>query len=256
MKTSKFKSALLLALMAATGAMAQASDNEKPTIVFVHGIWADGSCWTNQIAALQAKGYHVISVQNPITALADDVATTQRAIDLIKGNVILVGHSWGGMVITQAGNDPKVVGLVYLAAYGPDSGESLSAVSANAPQTELTKYLLPTGGYVFISEEGVKNVFADELSPKQQALVYATQTPASHTIFDDKSGEPAWKNKPTWYVVAKNDKTIHPDLERFMAKRMNAKTTELASCHVMMLSHPVEVLKVIEEAASSKSVKR
>ena len=149
-------------------------------------------------------------------------------------------------------DDPKVVGLVYLAAYGPDSGESLSAVSANAPQTELTKYLVPSGGYVFISEEGVKTVFANELSPKQQALVCATQIPASHTVFDDKSGEPAWKHKPTWYVVAKNDKTIHPDLERFMAKRMNAKTMELASCHVVMLSHPAQVLKVIEEAASSK----
>jgi pimeloyl-ACP methyl ester carboxylesterase len=106
----------------------------SPNIVLVHGAWADGSCWTNQIAALQAKGYHVISVQNPINSLAEDVATTQRAIDLVKGKVILVGHSWGGMVITQAGNDPKVVGLVYLAAYGPDSGESLSAVSANAPK--------------------------------------------------------------------------------------------------------------------------
>jgi pimeloyl-ACP methyl ester carboxylesterase len=250
MKMSKFKSTLLSVLLVAAGANAQTA--EKPTIVFVHGIWADGSCWSNQIGALQGKGYHVVSVQNPITSLADDVATTQRALDLVKGKVILVGHSWGGMVITQAGNDPKVVGLVYLAAYGPDLGESLSAVSANAPQTELTKYLVPSGGSVFISEEGVKNVFANELSPKQQALVYATQTPASHTVFDDKSGEPAWKNKPTWYVVAKNDKTIHPDLERFMAKRMNAKTTELPSCHVMMLSHPAEVLKVIEQAANQR----
>ena len=256
MKTSKFKAILLLTLMVATGAKAQTTDNEKPTIIFVHGIWADGCCWTNQIEALQAKGYHVMSVQNPVTSLAEDVATTQRAIDLVKGKVILVGHSWGGMVITQAGNDPKVVGLVYLAAYGPDSGESLSAVSANAPQTELTKYLVPSGGYVFISEDGVKNVFANELSPKEQALVYATQTPGSHTVFDDKSGEPAWKHKPSSYVVAKNDKTIHPDLERFMAKRMNAKTTELASCHVMMLSHPAEVLEIIEEAASSKNLKR
>src|SRR4030095_4753430 len=140
------------------------------------------------------------------------------------------------MVITQAGNDPKVVGLVYLAAYGTDSGESLSAVSANARHTALTQYLVPAGVYVFISEEGVKTVVANELSPKQQALVYATQPPALHPVFDDKSGEPAWKHKTTWYVVAKNDKTIHPDLERFMAKRMNAKTTELASCHVMMLS--------------------
>jgi pimeloyl-ACP methyl ester carboxylesterase len=250
MKTSKLRFILLLILMVAAGASAQTT--EKPTIVFVHGIWADGSCWTSQISALQAKGYPVVSVQNPITSLSDDVATTQRAIDLIKGKVILVGHSWGGMVITQAGNDPKVVGLVYLAAYGPDSGESLSAVSANAPQTELSKYLVPSGGYVFLSEEGVKTAFAAELSPKQQALVYATQTPASHTVFDDKGGDPAWKNKPTWYVVAKNDKAIHPDLERFMAKRMNAKTTELASCHVVMLSHPAEVLKVIEEAATRR----
>src|SRR6516164_2763970 len=252
MKTSKFKSILLLTLVIAAVAKAQMTDNEKPTIVFVHGIWADGSCWTNQITALQAKGYHVVSVQNPITSLADDVATTQRALDLVKGKVILVGHSWGGMVITQAGNDPKVVGLVYLAAYGPDAGESLSAVSANAPQTELTKYLVPSGGYVFLSEDGVRTAFANDLNPKQQALVYATQTPASHTVFDDKSGEPAWKNKPTWFVVAQNDKAIHPDLERFMAKRMKAKTTELPSSHAVMLSHPQEVLKVIEEAANYK----
>jgi len=252
MKTLTLKLLLILTLMVATGTQAQTPKAEKPTIIFVHGIWADGSCWTNEIAALQAKGYHVVAVQNPINSLAEDVATVQRAIDLVKGKIILVGHSWGGMVITQAGNDPKVLGLVYLAAYGPDSGESATTVSANAPQTELSKYLVPSGGYVFISEEGVKTVFANDLKPKQQALIYATQTPASHTVFDDKSGEPAWKNKPTWFVVAKNDKTIHPDLERFMAKRMKAKTTELPSSHVMMLSHPQEVLKVIEEAANSK----
>ena len=245
-----------LAMATALSVQAQTANSEKPTIVFVHGIWADGSCWTNEIAALQAKGYKVVSVQNPITSLADDVATAQRAIDLVKGKIILVGHSWGGMVITQAGNDPKVVALVYLAAYGPDSGESLTAMSANAPQTELTKYLVPSRGYVFISEEGVKTVFANDLNPKEQALVYATQTPASHTVFDDKSGDPAWKNRPTWFVVAKNDKTIHPDLERFMAKRMNAKTTELPSSHVMMLSHPQEVLKVIEEAANDSRVQK
>ena len=130
MKTS----ILLLTLMLATGAKAQTIDNAKPTIIFVRGIWADGSCWTNQIAALQVKGYHVISVQNPINSLAEDVATTQRTIDLVKGKVILVGHSWGGMVITQAGNDPKVVGLVYLAAYGPDSGESYQPYLQTPPK--------------------------------------------------------------------------------------------------------------------------
>lgn len=250
MKT--FKSILLLILLVATGAKAQTTTNEKPTIIFVHGIWADGSSWNAQIDALQAKGYPVISVQNPITSLKDDVAATKRAISQAKGKVILVGHSWGGMVITEAGNDPKVLGLVYIAAYGPDAGESLQAVSANAPQTELTKYLAPNDGYVYITQEGVKTVFADDLSPKQQAMVYATQTPAFHTVFEDKVGEPAWKTKPSWYIVAKNDKTVHPDLERFMAKRMKAKTTELESSHVTMLSHPAAVIKIIEEAANFK----
>jgi len=238
--------------MFAIEASGQSGNGEKPTIIFVHGIWADGSCFTPQIELLQAKGYQVMSVQNGVTSLADDVAETQKAIGLAKGKVILVGHSWGGMVITQAGNDPKVVGLVYLAAYGPEKGESVLSVSANAPQTELSRYLVPSGGSVFMSEEGVKKVFVDDLSPKQQALAYATQVPAAHTVFDDKGGEPAWKTRPSWFIVAKNDKTIHPDLERFMAKRMNARTLEIPSSHVMMLSHPGEVLKVIEEAANYK----
>lgn len=252
MKTLKFYSLLVLTLLVTSGVRAQNADNAKPTIIFVHGIWADGSCFSDQIAALQAKGYPVIAVQNPINSLAEDVAATQRAIDLVKGKVILVGHSWGGFVISQAGNDPKVAGLVYLAAYAPDMGESLLTVSANAPQTELTKYLVPSGAYVFLSKEGVKSVFAGDVSQKQQDLIYATQTPASHTVFEDKSGAPAWKQKPTWYMVAKNDKTVHPDLERFMAKRMKAKITEVASSHVIMLSHPKEVLAVIEEAANFK----
>lgn len=250
MKT--IKSILLLTLLIATGAKAQTTVNEKPTIIFVHGIWADGSSWNAQIDGLQAKGYPVISVQNPITSLKDDVATTKRAINQAKGKVILVGHSWGGMVITEAGNDPKVLGLVYIAAFAPDAGESFQAVSVNAPQTELTKYLAPSDGYVYITQEGVKAVFAGDLSPQQQAAVYATQIPAFHTLFEDKAGEPAWKTKPSWYIVAKNDKTVHPDLERFMAKRMKAKTTELESSHVAMLSHPKAVIRIIEEAANFK----
>jgi pimeloyl-ACP methyl ester carboxylesterase len=243
---------LLLTLLVAVGAKAQTPVKEQPTVIFVHGIWADGSSFNAQIEALQAKGYQVMSVQNPVTSLADDVAATQRAIDRVKGKVILVGHSWGGMVISQAGNDPKVAGLVYLAAYGPEAGESIVTVSANAPKTQLTNYLAPTGGFVYISQEGVNTVFADDLAPKQQASIFATQTPAFNTVFDDKSGEPAWKHKPSWYVVAKNDKTIHPDLLRFMAKRMKSKVVELSSSHVVMLSNPTEVLKVIEEAANFK----
>jgi len=252
MKTLKSISLLILALLVNAGAKAQATNTEKPTIVFVHGIWADGSSFNEQTAALQAKGYHVVAIQNPITSLAEDVATTQRALDLIKGKVILVGHSWGGFVISQVGNDPKVVGMVYLAAYAPEQDETVLTVSANAGPTELTKYFAESGGYVYITEEGVKKVFANDLTPKQQALIYATQTPAFHTVFNDKSGSPAWKSKPTWYVVAKGDKTINPELERFMAKRMKAKTIELQSSHVVMSSRPEDVLKLIEEAANYK----
>ena len=252
MKALKSITFILLTIMVNLGTQAQSTTAEKPTIVFVHGIWADGSSFNAQTAALQAKGYHVVSIQNPITSLAEDVATTQRALDLIKGKVILVGHSWGGFVISQVGNDPKVVGMVYLAAYAPELGETVLTVSANAGPTELTKYFAESGGYVYITEEGVKNVFANDLTSKQQGLIYATQTPAFHTVFNDKSGTPAWKIKPTWYIVSKGDKTINPDLERFMAKRMKAKTIEIESSHVVMNSRPQDVLKVIEEAANYK----
>ena len=201
---------------------------------------------------MQAKGYTVISVQNPLTSLADDVATTQRAIDMVKGKIILVGHSWGGYVITQAGNDPKVVGLVYVAAYAPDLGEAIPALSTNAPQTELGKYFVPAGDFLFLSADGIKTVFAADLSTKQQGLVYATQIPASKSLFADKSGAPAWKQKQCWYIVATEDKAIHPDLERFMSKRMKAIVVEVKSDHVVMMSHPADVLKVIEEAAAFK----
>lgn len=252
MKTLKFYTIILFTFMAIISAQAQKINADTPTIVFVHGVWADGTSFSNQITALQAKGYKVVSVQNPVTSLTDDVATTKRAIGLIDGKVILVGHSWGGFVISQFSNEPKVVGLVYLAGFAPEEGETIPSLNKNASETELSKYLVPSDGYVFISEQGVKTVFAGDLNSKQQALIYATQIPASHTIFADKSEKPAWKNKPTWYVVAKNDKTINPDLERFMAKRMKAKTIELEASHVVMNSKAKEVLKVIEEAATFK----
>ncbi|MEN2398681.1 alpha/beta hydrolase [Flavobacterium sp. MC2016-06] len=252
MKTIQLYTILLLIILVGAGAQAQKNNIEKPTIVFVHGVWADGTSFSNQITALQGKGYKVVSVQNPVTSLAEDVAATKRAIELITGKVILVGHSWGGFVISQFSNEPKVAGLVYLAGFAPEEGETIVSLNKNASETELSKYLVPSNGYVFLSEQGVKTVFAGDLNTKQQELIYATQIPASHTIFADKSEEPAWKNKPSWYVVAKNDKTINPDLERFMAVRMKAKTVELESSHVVMNSKPNEVLKVIEEAVNFK----
>jgi len=249
MKTIKMLSVLLVILIGTLNLRAQSST--KPTIIFVHGIWADGSSWAAQIEALQAKGYPVISVQNPITSLADDVAATKRAIARAKGNVILVGHSWGGFVITQAGNDPKVVGLVYVAAFAPDLGESVPTLSANGPANSLGKYFEPQDGFIFLSRAGVGAVFAQDLSAKQQDVIYATQTPASQTVFGDKSGEPAWKTKASWYIVSKSDNAISPDLERFMAKRIKAKTTEIDASHVVMISHPAAVLAIIEEAANA-----
>lgn len=251
MKTLKSYFALILLLIVAFNANAQ-NKKSKPTIVFVHGVWADGNSFSSQITALQDKGYDVVSVQNPVTSLSNDVAATKRAIDLIKGNIILVGHSWGGFVISQFSNEAKVVGLVYLAAFAPEEGETIVSLNKNASETELSKYFVPESGFIYLSKEGIKTVFAADLNSKQQALIYATQTPASQSIFSDKSGFPAWKQKPSWYVVAKNDKAINPDLERFMANRMKAKTIELESSHVVMNSHSTEVLEVIEEAANFK----
>ena len=247
MKAIKILSILFVIVIGSLNVRAQVPDT-KPTIIFVHGIWADGTSFAAQIEALQAKGYPVISVQNPITSLADDVAATKRAIARAKGNVILVAHSWGGFVITQAGNDPKVVGLVYVAAFGPDLGETVPTVSAKGPATIFFNYVEPQEGFLYLSKAGVKTVFAQDLTPKQQDLIYATQIPASQTVLQDVSGEPAWKIKPSWYIVAKSDSAIGPVLERFMAKRMNAKTTEIEGSHVVMISHPNEVLNVIEEA--------
>ncbi|MBB5635054.1 pimeloyl-ACP methyl ester carboxylesterase [Pedobacter cryoconitis] len=251
MKTIKLLLSALLIVLASAGTYAQQSATSKPTIIFVHGIWADGSSWAAQITALQSKGYPVISVQNPITSLADDVSATKRAIQQAKGKVILVGHSWGGFVITQAGNDPKVAGLVYVAALVPDLGETLPSLSAKGPAVTLSNYFEPSGDFIYLSEAGVKSVFAQDLSPKQQGLIFATQTPASKTVFGDQSGEPAWKTKPSWYIVAKSDRAISPVLERFMAKRSNAKTTEIDASHVVMVSHADKVLAVIEEAAKT-----
>jgi pimeloyl-ACP methyl ester carboxylesterase len=250
MKTIKIM-AILFVILTGTLNLSAQSNNTKPTIVFVHGIWADGSSWTAQIEALQAKGYPVIAVQNPVTSLADDVAATKRAIARAKGKVILVGHSWGGFVITQAGNDPKVVGLVYVAAFAPDLGETIPTMAAFGPATKLADYFEPQDGVLYMSKAGVETVFAQDLNPKQQALVYATQIPATPSVFGDKGGEPAWKTKPNWYIVAKSDFALGTEQERFMAKRMRAKTTELEGSHVVMISHAKEVLAVIEAAANS-----
>jgi pimeloyl-ACP methyl ester carboxylesterase len=227
------------------------SKNAKPTIVFVHGLWADGSSWNKLINPLADKGYKVISVQNPTTSLEDDLAATKRAIDRADGDVILVGHSWGGFVITEAGVDPRVKALVYIAAFAPDKGETVASLSESAAPTPLSGFIQNANGYLTLSREGVAKAFAGDLNQEEQDLVYAVQQPAFQKVFGDVGSGAAWKTKPSWYVVASEDKTINPELEKRMAKRANAQTTVLKTGHVAMLSKPNEVLAVILDAAKS-----
>lgn len=244
---------LVCVLFAGSNAFAQTRDsmNTKPTIVFVHGLWADGSSWNKLLNPLVDKGYKVISVQNPTTSLEDDVAETKRAIDRADGDVILVGHSWGGFVISEAGTDPRVKALVYIAAFAPDKGETVASLSESASPTALSGFLQNANGYLTLSREGVAKAFAGDLDQKEQDVVYAVQQPAFHKVFSDVASGAAWKTKPSWYVVASDDKTINPELEKRMAKRANAKTTTLKTSHVAMLSKPNEVLDVILDAAKS-----
>ncbi|HSI64168.1 MAG TPA: alpha/beta hydrolase [Candidatus Saccharimonadia bacterium] len=227
--------------------------NTKPTIVLVHGLWADGSSWNKIITPLVEDGFEVISVQNPTTTLEDDVAAANAAIERAKGDVILVGHSWGGFVITESGAHPKVKGLVYVAAFAPDKGETVPTLSANAAPTKLSDFLKETNGLLTVSKEGVAKVFAGDLSKSEQEVIYVVQQPASPRVFAGVGQHAAWKTKPSWYVVASEDKTINPELEAWMAKRAKAKTTVLEASHVAMLSKPKEVLEVILDAVKSTS---
>ena len=229
------------------------SMDTKPTVVFVHGLWADGSSWSKVINPLVDKGYKVISVQNPTTSLADDVTATKRAIDRADGDVILVGHSWGGSVITEAGADPRVKALVYIAAFAPDKGETAGSLAESVAPTILGGFVQNANGYLTLSREGVAKGFAGDLTPKEQDVVYAVQQPASKSVFGDVGVNAAWRTKPSWYVVASEDNAINPELEKRMAQRANAKTTILKSSHVAMLSKPNEVLDVILDAATSVS---
>jgi pimeloyl-ACP methyl ester carboxylesterase len=231
----------------------EGSMNKTLTIVFVHGLWADGSCWSKVITPLADKGYKIISVQNPTTSLEDDVAATKRALDRADGDVVLVGHSWGGSVISEAGADPRVKALVYIAAYAPDKGETVGSLTESVAPTILPGFIQNANGYLTLSREGVAKSFAQDLNPNEQDVVYAVQEPAFQKVFSDVSVNAAWKTKPSWYVVASEDHTINPELEQRMAKRANAKTTVLKSSHVAMLSKPNEVSAVILDAAKSVS---
>ena len=223
---------------------------KKVSIVFVHGLWADGSCWNEVAPALLAEGHEVISVQNPLSTLADDVAATQRAFAKLKAPIVLVGHSWGGVVITAAGNNPKVKALVYVAAFAPDENETFASLMQDYP-TPILQHLEFVDEYIWLTKEGIQKYFAEDLQEKQWELIHYTQGPAAALLLGEKMTSPAWKEKPSWYILAKNDQAISPVLQDIMAKRIGAKMTELETSHVPHMSKPEEVLKVIRQAIAS-----
>jgi len=226
------------------------------TIVLVHGAFSDGSSWDKVVPLLQAKGFHVVAVQNPLTSLADDVASVRRVIDAQKGPVVLVGHSWAGTVITEAGTDDKVAALVYVAAFAPDAGETSGDLGKNFPPPPGSATIYAdNAGFLYLSPEGVANNFAQDLPPAQTRVLAATQGPIFGKSFGEAVKNAAWKTKPSWYIVAEKDRMIQPDLERAMAKKINAKVTSLPTSHVPMLSRPKDVTAVIL-AATGKSISK
>ena len=236
------------------GLMAEnGSTQAVKNVVLVHGAFADGSSWSKVIPLLQAKGFRVTAVGNPLTSFADDLAATKRAIAAQDGPTVLVGHSYAGVVITEAGNDPKVVSLVYVAAYAPEAGQTIGDISKAFPKPAGLDQLQPQAdGYLLLSAKGIEEDFAQDLTRSEKALLVATQLQTNGSIFEAKPGATAWRNKPAWYVVSSNDHMISPEQQKSMAKQIKATTTILAASHAVMLSHPREVAKVIEEASAAQ----
>jgi pimeloyl-ACP methyl ester carboxylesterase len=229
-------------------AKSQTNSKGIKNVVLVHGLFADGSSWAKVIAQLQAKNYNVIAVQNPLTSLAADVAATRRAIAQMDGPVLLVAHSYGGMVISEAGKDPKVAGLLYVAALIPEDGQNANDVNGAMSTTGVEReFKVSPEGFLSLSLKAINESFAQDASPKERKVIYATQVPWAVT--DEKVYNPAWKAKPSWVIVAAKDGMINPDLQRFKAKLMKATTMELTSSHVPMISQPNKVTDFIIGAA-------
>jgi pimeloyl-ACP methyl ester carboxylesterase len=224
---------------------------ERPNILLIHGAFADGSSWSAVVEDLQAKGYDVIAPQFPLTSLADDVARLRQALAWRDGPTVVVGHSYGGQVMTSLGDDTaEVVGLVYIAAFGLDEGESISALGAGAPPAPaLANIVVDELGFGRVPADDFVNHFAPDVDPVKVRVVCAAQQPVAMSVFDDVMGRPAWRSLPSWYLVATDDQAIAPDAERLFARRMGAETVEVASSHVAMVSHPDEVVALIEAAA-------
>jgi pimeloyl-ACP methyl ester carboxylesterase len=224
----------------------------RPNIVLIHGAWADGSCWSGVIERLQADGFEVRAPQFPLSSLADDVARLRQVLEFQDGPTLIVGHSYGGQIMTALGAEaPDVVGLVYIAAFGLDEGESLGALLSQGPVTPALAHLFTDArGFAWLSEDDFVKHFAGDVDPTRARALYAVQQPLATSAFGDVMGFPAWKSLRSWYLVAQNDEALPPDAERQFAARMGASTVEIPSSHVAMVSHPNEVADLIEKAAN------
>jgi pimeloyl-ACP methyl ester carboxylesterase len=244
-------------LMGSLGAMQANAQTAAPAearnVVLVHGAWADGSSWGEVIPLLQAAGLNVTAVQNPLSSLADSVAATRRALALQDGPTVLVGHSWSGTVVSETGTDPKVTALVYVAARAPDAGEDFVALSGTFPTMPVRAGVQEHDGYTRLSEASFLDHFANGVAREKARVLYAEQEPTAASLFGQRTTAAAWRSKPSFYAVSKDDETISPDLERFLAARMKATTVELQAGHLSLVSHPREIADLILRAAGREN---
>jgi pimeloyl-ACP methyl ester carboxylesterase len=254
MNRATFSSALAAGV--ATSLLGTTRGSANTTIrnaVLVHGLYADGSCWSDVVVQLQSAGMKVTSVQNPLTSFTDDVAATRRALDMQDGPTVLVAHSYGGMVASEAGVHPNVSTLVYIAARAPDAGEDYAALVKRFPTAPASAGLVKTGNYLQLSEDAFINDFANGVDPAKAHLLYAVQQPNVATLSPTaKTTVAAWRSRPSWYAVSKQDRTINPALERYFANRMKARTIEINAGHLSLVSHPQEVSRLIFKAAQGR----
>jgi pimeloyl-ACP methyl ester carboxylesterase len=221
-------------------------------VILVHGAWADGSSWSKVIPLLEGRGFNVTAVQLPLTSVTDDVATVKRAIALDPGPLLLVGQSYGGIVITEAGNDPKVSGLIYISAFAPDIGQSVFSLNASVADTPVMKEIRANAGFLSVTPEGIRADFAQDLPQIEQQTLAVTEGPVAEVAFATPATAPAWREKPSWYMVASEDRVISPQLEAMMAQTINAETITVHSSHVIMLSRPDAVADFIAGAAHGR----
>jgi pimeloyl-ACP methyl ester carboxylesterase len=245
----RFLKSLIISLAIPATFVANATDSTNPSVVLVHGAFADGSDWAKVIPFIREQNIHVTAVQNRLTSLDDDVAVVRRAIDGAPGKVVLVGHSWGGAVISQAGAHEKVAGLVYVAAFAPDVGQTVAETGKAYPTPPgLAHVKADNNGFLRLTDVGVSQYFAQDLPSSQAAIMASTQGPVAFKVFGEKLSTAAWKNKPSWYLIARQDRMIQPDLQRHFARTMGAKVTEADTSHVPHLSVPNRVAEIILEA--------